>query len=276
MKASEFRKLIREEISKFLNEEEKLDTRGMNPTSARAYRQKDYIAISKNTKLKVGDNLLGIGNGMFAEIVKIVGTKIYIKYDASYADERPIVRDIKKMPERFLIQNPNKEDGYADKKAAEKPSIAPSLGKRERETLAKLLTFAIDPKAAPELKGETVSGYDENQKGYSWPAAFIAFLPEKYKEGDIEDFENWVSGYQDFLELFEMKNWSKLKDPQLAASYKEFDAALKVLGAAIDKLNGYEGFAQAYGKVVDAIKKFDKKKLASVESDRSYKFRLSI
>lgn len=279
MKVSEFRKLIREEVRRVLNEEEKLDTRGMNPTSARAYKQKDYIAIDKNTKLKVGDSLLGIGNGMFASIVKIKGDKIAIQYDADSADDRPIVRDIKKMPERFLIQNPNKEDGYADKRAAAKPKIGKELDQTDTQKLGQILSLAIDPEAFPELKGQTVSGFTprdiDGGPRVSFLAALIKWLPERYNE-DIEDFEDWIAGSYQGEPYYKMVNWNKLKDPQLAASYKEFDSALKALGAVVEKLDGYQGFAQAYEKVVNAIKKFDKTKLAGVPIKDTYKFRLGL
>ena len=65
--------------------------------------KKEFIPITPDTEVKVGDEIMGIANELFAEIVKIVDNTYYIQFAIDYADERPIQRSRKKLENYYLI-----------------------------------------------------------------------------------------------------------------------------------------------------------------------------
>ena len=85
-------------------------SRKAKSTAVQAFKSKDYIMIDKNTKLKVGDELLGIYNGGFAEIVKITGDKYYLQYDMDYAGDKPLPKSFSTLRDNYLIKAKRKKD----------------------------------------------------------------------------------------------------------------------------------------------------------------------
>ena len=65
--------------------------------------KKEFIPITQDTEIKVGDEIMGIDNELFAEIVKIVDNTYYIQFAIDYADEKPIQRSRKKLENYWLI-----------------------------------------------------------------------------------------------------------------------------------------------------------------------------
>jgi hypothetical protein len=73
-------------------------------TAEKVFKSKKYVMIDKNTKLKVGDNLLGIYKGAFAEIVKIVGDKYFLQYDQDFYKDKPIPKSFSVLRNNYLIK----------------------------------------------------------------------------------------------------------------------------------------------------------------------------
>ena len=61
---------------------EKLDIAGLPPVVQDVLKDKAFKQISSTTKIKEGDEVIGIWNGWFGEITKITGDKYKIVYDA--------------------------------------------------------------------------------------------------------------------------------------------------------------------------------------------------
>ena len=61
------------------------------------------VAITPKTKIKVGTNIRGIANGLFATVVKIVNNTYHLQFDIDYAEERPIQRSRKKLEAYYHI-----------------------------------------------------------------------------------------------------------------------------------------------------------------------------
>jgi hypothetical protein len=72
--------------------------------AAQAFKSKKYVMIDKNTKLKVGDKLLGIYKGAFAKIERIVGDKYYLQFDIDYAGEKAEPRSFSVLKNNYLIK----------------------------------------------------------------------------------------------------------------------------------------------------------------------------
>lgn len=61
------------------------------------------LEIKPSTKIKVGDELVGIHNGLYAHVVKIVESTYHISFAIDYADERPVQRSRKKLEKHFHL-----------------------------------------------------------------------------------------------------------------------------------------------------------------------------
>lgn len=59
--------------------------------------------ITPETKIKVGTEVRGISNGLFATVVKIVNNTYHLQFAIDYAGERPIQRSRKKLEAYFHI-----------------------------------------------------------------------------------------------------------------------------------------------------------------------------
>ena len=106
MKITEFRKLIKEEVRKVLNEA-KLDPNGI-PDWADSKAKKELKAgkwtrSTTQTKLKVGNEIVRMGDMMFAEIVKIAGDKVFLQFDIDYADEKPIKKTREQLEDNYIL-----------------------------------------------------------------------------------------------------------------------------------------------------------------------------
>jgi hypothetical protein len=60
-----------------------------NPSVKKELKAGKWSRITPQTKLKVGDEIVKMGNIWFGTIVKIKGDNYYIRYDADYAEDKP-------------------------------------------------------------------------------------------------------------------------------------------------------------------------------------------
>lgn len=97
MKASELRNLICEEVRKVISEA------GEGDLAKKVLKKKEFVRITPATKLKVGDDVLGMYNDLFGTIVKVSGDNYFITYDIDYADEKPTKRSRKQMEDSFIL-----------------------------------------------------------------------------------------------------------------------------------------------------------------------------
>jgi hypothetical protein len=61
------------------------------------------VAITPKTKIKVGTEVRGIANGLYATVVKVVNNTYHLQFAIDYADERPTQRSRKKLEAYYHI-----------------------------------------------------------------------------------------------------------------------------------------------------------------------------
>ena len=66
--------------------------------------KKEFIPITPDTEVKVGDDIMAIANEAFAQVIKIVGNTYYISFDVDTIDDRPSQRSRKKLENYYLIK----------------------------------------------------------------------------------------------------------------------------------------------------------------------------
>jgi len=105
MKLSEFKKLIREEVSKVIKEKKEYTE---NPSdymqvAQDALKKKVFTLITPETTIEKGDFVLGKYNGLFGNIVRITGNNYFITYDLDDAEDPPVQRVRKSLERNFIV-----------------------------------------------------------------------------------------------------------------------------------------------------------------------------
>jgi len=88
----------------FVNEAKEINFDNKPPVVRSVFRDKEYVQITPETDVKVGDKVIGLWNGMFGEINTIANGKHKIMYDTG--DAAQAIR--RNLEANFLIKNNKK------------------------------------------------------------------------------------------------------------------------------------------------------------------------
>jgi len=74
-----------------------------DPRAQKDFKAGNWIRITPQTKLKVGNEIVRMGDIWFGEIAKIEGDKFFIRFDADYADEKPTKKKREQLEDYYLL-----------------------------------------------------------------------------------------------------------------------------------------------------------------------------